>query len=162
MYRGVVDPLDPNTHQIVDNNPGIASDGLLWTIHAPNGAVHVDLGAGEARYRMSEVRMRDYSTLANALFGGGVGIPGSSVPSTVSWDLRWHGVTGSGTTTNADVPFRLNYETTTAHLDWSMTSGDRSFRSNPSGQTTVVAFIGEERNGTFFNSSARDVDAAED
>jgi hypothetical protein len=100
--------------------------------------------------------MRDYGTLANALFGGGVGVPGSSVPSTVSWDLRWHGVTGRGTTTDASVPFRLEHETTNAHLDWSMTSGHRSFRSNASGQTAKVAFIGQERNGVFFNASARD------
>jgi hypothetical protein len=158
VYRGVVDPLDPNTHQIVDNNPGILSDGRLWTIDAPGGAVHVDLDEGEARYHMSEVRMRDYATLANALFGRGVGVPGPSVPSTVTWDLRWHGVTGRGTTTDATVPFRLNYETTGAHLDWSMTSGDRRFKSNPEGQTTVVAFIGEERNGTFFNLSGRNED----
>jgi len=112
---------------------------------------------------MSEVRMRDYGTLANALFGGGVGVPGASVPSTVSWDLRWHGVTGSATTVNATLPFRLNYKTTGAHLDWSMSSGDRSFRSNPGGQTTVVAFIGEERNGVFFNSSDdEDKDADDD
>ena len=162
MYRGVVDPLDPNTHQIVDNNPGIASDGLLWTIRAPNGAVHVDFADGEARYRMSEIRMRDYGTLANALFGRGVGVPGPSVPSTVSWDLRWHGVTGRGTTTDSTIPFRLDYTTTNAHLDWSMTSGDRSFTSDRNGQTTVVAFIGQERNGSFFNSSGRDEDVRED
>jgi hypothetical protein len=162
VYRGVVDPLDPNTHQIVDNNPGIAPDGLLWTFAAPNGAVHIDLDAGEARYRMNEVRMRDYGTLANALFGRGVGVPGPSVPSTVSWDLRWYGVTGRGTTTDTTIPFRLDHESTNAHLDWSMTSGDRSFTSNPSGQTAVVAFIGEDRNGVFFNSSGSDGDAVDD
>jgi len=99
---------------------------------------------------------------ANALFGRGVGLPGPSVASTVSWDLRLHDVTGRGTTVNAAVPFRMNYKTTNAHLDWSMTSGERSFRSDPGGQTTVVAFIGNERNGTFFNSSERDDDATED
>jgi len=106
--------------------------------------------------------MRDYGTLANALFGGGVGVPGASLPSTVSWDLRWHGVTGSGTTVDAAVPFRLAYQTTGAHLDWSMSSGNRSFRSDPNGQTTAVAFLGAERNGTFFSSLASDEEAAED
>ena len=100
--------------------------------------------------------MRDYGTLANALFGGGVGVPGASVPSTVSWDLRWHGVTGHGATVDPTLPFRLSYKTTNAHLDWSMASRDRSFRTNPAGQTTVVAFIGVERNGVFFNSSGDD------
>jgi hypothetical protein len=122
----------------------------------------VDLEEGEARYRMSDVRMRDYATLANALFGRGVGLPGPSVPSTVSWDLRWHNVTGRGTTTDAAIPFRLNYKTTNAHLDWSMTSGDRTFRSDPNGQTTAVAFIGDERNGVFFSASGGEDDADED
>jgi len=162
VYRGVVDPLDANTHQIVDNNPGITADGLLWTIRAPNGAVHVDLDSGEARYRMHEVRMGDYATLANALFGAGVGIPGPSVPSTVSWDLRLHGVTNRGTTIDPTVRFRLDYQNTNAHLDWSMDSGDRSFKTNPAGQTALVAFIGRERNGVFFDSTAHDEDGEED
>lgn len=112
---------------------------------------------------MSDVAMRDYGTLANALFGRGVGVPGPSVPSTVSWDLRWHQVTGRGTTVNASIPFRLSYKTTEAHLDWTMTSGDRTFRSDRDGQTTVVAFIGDERNGTFFdNETVGDDDGVED
>ena len=162
MYRGVVDPLDPATHQIVDNNPGITADGVLWTIRAPTGVVEVDLDEGEARYRMSHVRMADYGTLANALFGMGVGLPGPSVPSTVSWDLRFHGVNGRGTTVDPIVGFHLDYETTNAHLDWSMTSGNRSFRTNNSGQTALVAFIGRERNGVFLSSGAGDEDAGED
>lgn len=113
--------------------------------------MHVDLDDGEARYRMNEVRMRDYGTLANALFGAGVGVPGASVPSTVAWDLRLHGTTGHGTTVDPTLPFRLDYQTTNAHLDWSMTSGDRSFETNAAGQTAVVAFIGRERNGIFFD-----------
>jgi len=146
----------------VDNNPGITADGLLWTIRAPSGAVHVDLDEGNARYRLNDVRMSDYGTLANALFGAGVGIPGPSVPSTVSWDLRLHGVTSRGTTVDPTVRFRLDYQSTNAHLDWSMKSGDRSFATNPSGQTALVAFLGRERNGVFFDSRTDDEDALED
>ena len=32
----------------MDNNPGITADGLLWTIRAPFGAVHVDLDEANA------------------------------------------------------------------------------------------------------------------
>jgi hypothetical protein len=124
--------------------------------------VQVDLDGGEARYRMDDVRMRDYGTLNNALFGAGVGIPGPSVPSTVSWDLRLHGITGHGTTIDPTVRFRLDYENTNAHLDWSMSSGGRSFKTNPAGQTALVAFIGRERNGVFFDSTGRDEEAGED
>ena len=106
--------------------------------------------------------MRDYGTLFNALFGRGVGLPGPSVASTVSWDLRFHGITSRGTTVDPSVRFRLDYENTNAHLDWSMTSGDRSFRTSPAGQTALVAFIGRERNGVFFDSPGRDEEAEED
>jgi hypothetical protein len=111
---------------------------------------------------MHDVRMRDYGTLNNALFGRGVGVPGPSVPSTVSWDLRLHGVTRRGTTVDPTVRFRLDYETTNAHLDWSMTSGDRSFKTNSAGQKALVAFIGRERNGVFFDSTSGDEDASDD
>ena len=125
--------------------------------------MHVDLDDGDAHYRMDEVRMRDYGTLANALFGAGVGIPGPSVPSTVSWDLRMHGVSSRGTTIDPTVRFRLDYQNTNAHLDWSMASGDRSFKTNSAGQTALVAFVGRERNGVFFNTTAGDdKDAEED
>jgi hypothetical protein len=106
--------------------------------------------------------MRDYGTLANALFGKGVGIPGPSVPSTVSWDVRWNGPTGRGTTVDPAVGFRLEFQNTNAHLDWSMSSGDRSFHANAAGQTALVAFIGRERNGVFLNSHSDDEDAQDD
>jgi hypothetical protein len=146
-----VDPFAADTHQIADNNPGITSSGLLWTIPAPRSAVDVDLDAGTARYRMSNVAMANYGTLANALAGGGdFGIPGPSTPSTVSWDLRFSGVTSRGTSSDSGVGFILEYQNTGAHLDWSMRSATFNFDTNPSGQTALVAFIGHERNGSFF------------
>lgn len=106
--------------------------------------------------------MRDYGTLANALFGLGVGVPGPSLPSNVSWDLRLHGITGRGSTVDPAVRFRLDYENTSAHLHWSMDSGDRSFTANAAGQRAVVAFVGHERNGVFFDSTAEVGNAEED
>ena len=100
---------------------------------------------------MSDVAMHNYGTLANALAGGGgFGIPGASTPSTVSWDLRFAGVASQGTSTDPTVGFLLNYKNTGAHLDWSMRSADFNFDSDPAGQTALVAFIGHERNGSFF------------
>src|SRR5438445_48876 len=104
---------------------------------------------------------------ANPAFGGlhVYGVDPSMEPATIT---NFHslvgaaGVTGSGTTVDAAVPFRLAYQTTGAHLDWSMSSGNRSFRSDPNGQTAAVAFLGAERNGTFFSSLASDEEAAED
>ena len=145
-----MDPFAPDTHQVVDNNPGITSSGLLWTIPAPRSAVTVDLDAGTARYHMDNVAMNNYGTLANALAGGGdFGIPGPSTPSTVSWDLRWSGPTARGTSSDATIGFTLDYQNTDAHLDWSMSSSTFNFVTDPGGQTALVAFIGHERNGSF-------------
>ncbi len=74
---------------------------------------------------------------------------------------RLHGATTRGTTIDPAVRFRLDYQNTNAHLDWSMTSGDRSFKTNPAGQTALVAFMGRERNGVFFDSTINDEDAEE-
>ena len=43
-----------------------------------------------------------------------------------------------------------------------MTSGDRTFKTNPAGQKTLVAFMGRERNGVFFDSTTQDEDADDD
>ena len=124
---------------------------MLWTIAAPRDAVEVDLDAGTARYHMNNVAMRDFGTLANALAGGGdFGIPGASQPSTVSWDLRFSGVISRGTTVDRTVGFIDEFQNTNAHLDWSMQSVGLNFVSDPAGQTALVAFIGHERNGSFF------------
>ena len=73
-----------------------------------------------------------------------------------------HGVSSRGTTIDPTVRFRLDYQNINAHLDWSMTSGDRSFKTNSAGQTALVAFLARERNGVFFNSTDDDKDAEED
>lgn len=146
-----MDPFTPDTHQIVDNNPGFGAGGLLWTIRAPASAVQVDLDAGTARYHMANVPMRDYGTLFNALFGGGgPGLPGLSKPSVVSWDLSFGGITSRRKIRDTDVGFAGEFLETGAHLDWSMSEPGFAFQSNPGGQTVITAFLGHERNGSFF------------
>jgi hypothetical protein len=80
----------------------------------------------------------------------------------VSWDLRWYAPTGHGSTVDPAVGFRLDFMNTNAHRDWSMSSGDRSFHTNAAGQTAVVAFVGRERNGVFFNARGDDGDLEEE
>ena len=144
--------MAPDTHQIHDNNPGFGPGGRLWTVPAPSSAVEVNFDIGMARYHMTNVVMEDYGTLANALFGGGgPGLPGPSVPSMVSWDLRLDRPSSSTDVRDATVGFTGTYKATDAHLDWSMEADGFSFRSNSQGQTVLTAFIGRERNGVFFS-----------
>jgi hypothetical protein len=148
-----VDPLDPNTHQEHDNNPGITASGLLWTIRAPANAVQANWGAGVAHYGMTNVPMADYGTLANALFGRGVGVPGPSTPSVVSWSLHWGDVLSTGSFRDDGVGFAMDYKQTRAHLEWSMRTDRFTFTARGDHQF-VPAFgyslIASERNGVFF------------
>ena len=146
-----MDPFTPDTHQIVDNNPGFGAGGLVWTIRAPASAVEVDLDAGAARFAMANVAMQDYGTLFNALFGGGgPGIPGAGKASSVSWDLRFSGVTSRRKIRNTEVGFAGEFVETGAHIDWSMSEPGFTFHTDPGGQTVIAAFLGHERNGSFF------------
>jgi hypothetical protein len=138
--------------QIHDNNPGFP-DNILWTIRIPASAVQVDINAGTARLQMTNVAVGDYTNFANALFGGGgPGLPGPFVPSTVSFDIRWFGVTAQRNVRNTDVGFAGNFMATDARADWSMARSGFTFHTSASGQNARSALIGHERNGSFFNS----------
>ena len=148
-----MDPLASDTHQIVDNNPGFSANGVLWTIRAHPSAVDVDFDRGRAEYRIGHAAMRDYGTLANALFGGGgPGQPGASIDSSVDFEVSWRNVTRTQTVRDATVGFTGVFKQTEAHIDWSMrnAAGFR-FRSDSAGQKTLSAVLGRERNGVFFS-----------
>jgi len=102
---------------------------------------------------MTNVAMADYGNLANALFGGGApGVPGASVPSTVSWELEWHDVLSTGSFRNDAVGFAMDYKQTRAHLNWSMRETDFTFTSEGSHQFVPsfgYALIAKERSGVF-------------
>ena len=70
-----------------DFEPGIAPNGLFWTIAVQKGSVEADHGHGHARLRGHNVAVTDYHDIVNAIFGGGP----TPLPSHVSFDVRWHG-----------------------------------------------------------------------
>ncbi len=94
----------------------------------------MNFDAGVAHYGLANVAMADYGTLANALFGKGVGLPGDSVPSTVSWSLNLHTVLSTGSFRDDTVGFAMDYKQTEAHLEWSMREKGFSFTAEGSHQ----------------------------
>jgi hypothetical protein len=148
-----VDPLAPDTHQIVDNNPGFTSNGLLWTVRAPASAVQVNFDQGIATYHMANLAMNDYGTLANALFGGGApGVPGPGVGSTVTWSMQWRDVLETQDVRDASVGFAGTFKRTSAHIDWSMDNAEGlHFQSTGQDQKVITALLGRERNGVYFS-----------
>ncbi len=117
-----------------------------------SGAVDVDFQRGRATYELEHLAVNDYGTLFNALFGGGgPGLSGPSIRSTVSFEVKWHDVLRTQAVRNTNLRFEGTFKQTNAHIDWSMRNADGfNFHTNPSGQTTVSAVLGRERNGVFF------------
>ena len=99
---------------------------------------------------MEHLAVKDYGTLANALFGGGA--PGPGAASTVTFEVHWRHVLKAQHVRDATVGFEGNFKQTDAHIEWSMrnAAGFR-FESNSSNQTTLTALLGRERNGVFFD-----------
>jgi len=94
--------------------------------------------------RARHLRTRDFFSIPNALSRG------SSVPATVSFDVRWQG--GGKPVEVRDEKNRFAGELieNTATIEWSAHEEGFRFESDP---TTVNEFseIGRERNGVFFS-----------
>ena len=91
--------------------------------------------------------IKDYFNIPNALFG-----PTPPVPASVSFELRWSGVTKRVHTRDVTNHFVGDYIEDTATIHWTANEAGFHFVSdsaNPS--TTVFAEIGSESNGVFFS-----------
>ena len=149
----------PGGAQIHDLNPSAFPPlGLFWTIEIPdehdnhgNGAgIEVELGAGSASMRASNVPIIDYGNFGNALFGGGP----APVPGSVSFKVVWRGVRERVNIRNTDKVyggFAGEFVRNTAQMEWTATAGDYTFASDPlDTSSSSFAEIGHERNGSFF------------
>jgi hypothetical protein len=142
---GQVDPLAPNTHQIHDFNPGVNPypQGLFWTVTVPDASVQVDLTTGTASFRISDMAIMDFTTLANALAGH----PG--VPATVSFDMEWSGVLSKYPVNDPTNGFAGAFMQTGGTIVWSAKTATGSFQSDPAATSKpVYAQLGQEVSGT--------------
>jgi hypothetical protein len=136
--------------QIHDLNPGIASNGLFWTIAVPSSAVSANPGAGTASFRLEEVSIPDWGNIPNSLFGSPIG------QATASFEIEW----GPGGEHVKDVNQQQGYAGqfvyTQARAEWSCsTAAGFEFTSDPaSTSTSLFALVGHERNGVFFPQGA--------
>jgi hypothetical protein len=142
---------DPN-YQQHDFEPGIADNGLFWTIPIGNGTADADPATGAARFRGQSVKVTDYHDIVNAIFGGGP----APVPSRVSFDVRWAG--GGATTPVRDATFGFVGAYVTGPATVSFTAfnehGDVMYTSDPDltkQSNPGPPGVGTERNGVFFS-----------
>jgi hypothetical protein len=131
---------------------------LFWTIPISSSSVQANFGHGTASYHISNLAVKDYGQLANAIFGG------SSVPATVSFALAWNMIPVAGKqrtkVRNVAQGFAGDFwevdgdaAAGAATLAWSAQEQQTafSFISDPANtSTSYYADLGHERNGAFF------------
>jgi hypothetical protein len=146
---------DP-TKQHHDWEPGIADNGLFWTIPIGNGAVHADPVTGEARLHGESVKVDDYHDFFSAI-GFGDATP---VPARVSYDVLWQGGGSSQTIRDETYGFVGDFVPGPAAITFEAQDvhGETIFRSDAAGQYNPGPEeggagsppVGTERNGVFF------------
>lgn len=134
-----------------DFEPGIASNGLFWTIPIPATAAEINLSQRTARFHMSNLRIPDWHDFFNSIGASDPPIP--PVSATVSFDTHWRGV---GPLTHISDPakeFQGEFMDSQATIQWSAEEPALHFRfvTDASAPThTIGAAIGREQNGVFF------------
>jgi hypothetical protein len=132
--------------QVHDFNPGIRESGLFWTQPVAGDALDVDLEDGSASLELEDLDEEDYHNLHNAL------VDGPSDPSSVTFDMRWHGIAEPMNVTDPVHRFTGRFRLCAVQIEWSATAPGFRFASDPASTTTNVrSVIGRERNGVFFD-----------
>ncbi len=115
-------------------------------MRVPDNTVAATPQAGRAQLNVSDLEIEDYHNLLNALEDG------PSDEATVSFDVRWSGPTGRTSYRNVDQQFTGLFVSTSATVEWSAQKEGFEFESDPAEtSTTVIAEVGQERNGVFFS-----------
>jgi hypothetical protein len=140
-----------------DFEPGIAPNGLFWTIAVDKGSVEVAPGKGEARLHGHNVAVTDYHDIVNAIFGGGP----TPLPAHVSFDVRWSGHGHPQHIRDETFGFVGHYVAGPATINFLAKddAGNVLFSSDPQGQYNPTQdqggagspAVGHERNGVFFH-----------
>jgi hypothetical protein len=132
-------------NQIHDYNPGIAPNGVFWTIPISDHAIDVNPGKGSARLAARDVAIPDYGDFVNSL------LPGPSEPAVVSFDVRWFDPQSRRNAKEDAEGFAGEFVVTKASIEWSSHQAGFRFQSDPaSASIPIYALVGNERNGVFF------------
>jgi len=135
------------TNQVHDYEPGVAANGLFWTIPVPDGAIDVNGGKGRARFAMRDFAISDFHEFTNSILPGG-----ASEPAVVSFDVRWHDIQSRYNAKEPEFGLAGEFVVTKATIEWSSQQAGFSFQSDPaSTSVSEYAILGHERNGVFFD-----------
>lgn len=133
--------------QVTNIDPGNVPGGVFWTIPVHPDSIDIDLGDGEASFKLSHLVSKEFVTFENDL------LHGPTVPATASFAVEWSGVIKRVKVRNAAEGFIGQFAVTHATLEYSASvpAHDFEFVSDPAATSiSVFAQIGHERNGVFF------------
>jgi len=134
--------------QVNDFEPGIEPSGLFWTIPTVGFLVDGRPERGAARMSAIHQAVGDYHDFEHA-----ISPTPTSIPSHVTYDVRWHGRTGPSVELREEAfGFAGTFTPAEASITF-LARHDRSrvvYRSRPGGQVTVSGGVVRERNGRFF------------
>jgi hypothetical protein len=134
------------------NEPGLpdlfSAGGVFWTSPVPERAVGIHPGRGDARFRLQDYPLFDFTNVANAILRNGP----DRIPAQMSVDIRWRG-TGERQQVR-EATFGGAYENATGEINWSAshTNGESYFfdTTDSSERNVTHAFTAHIRNGVFF------------
>lgn len=126
--------------QIHDFNPGVASNGLVWTVPLPSSSVTIDLDGGTASLNAT-VALGDYGTVLKAFTGG------AATPASATFAVNWATGLRVRDKTNG---FSGNFSESIASISWSATESGFSFVSDAATHNNF-SLLGQESNGAFFS-----------
>jgi hypothetical protein len=151
------------TTQIHDYSPPIPASGLFWTIPIDSDHLHVDLDDGKASLRIAKLPIPDFHDLANNLTNGH-GLSSQMIPpiapvqATVSFEVKWSGVSSRVKVVNDAMNFSGDFIKTGSTISWSSEQDGFFFDSEdpPNPARNIGAVIGREGNGVFFGQEGDD------
>jgi hypothetical protein len=114
--------------------------------------IDVDWPEGRASYRATNIRIDDYGDIFNAI------VDGDSIDSEASFVIKWTGVQqrvtvdASNNRAFGGSDWGGHFAVMDATAEWRMSQPGFHFKTDPATTSEpVFAFLGEERNGTFFH-----------
>ena len=138
------------TQQVHDWEPGIADNGLFWTIPIAPGWIDLDAAAGSARFVGRNVPVSDFHDFFNAVGGG------SGLPARVDFEVTWTGTGDAQQIVDTTFGFAGDFVPARAEITFTCRNDgsavvygndpDLTKQYSPDG---VVPVVGTERNGRF-------------
>ncbi len=129
-----------------DFNPGIAQNGLFWTMEVPSDSFRVSRGGRRARFRIRNLPVPDTFFFANNV----------SVAAEVDIDVTWRATSepierGNGTTVPSDAPDAYRGELRDATCRGRAAGRETGFTMKTGRLTEegFLAWMGHTRNGVF-------------